>query len=240
MTEGYRAILELRIKRKENHKMQMNRRDFMIFAGGVIFASALPYHMATVSNSRKSAIEFIESTYEKDEKIKNRILIIYSSRCGSTGGIADAIGQVLCAPGVMVDVRYLKNVKDLTPYQAVIVGSAIRMGKWLPEAVEFVKTHQDVLCRVPVAYFTACITMKDDTAENRSKVSAYLDPVRKQISQIKPVDIGLFAGAVNFSKLSFVDSTMLRMKGVPEGDFRNWETIRTWAASVRPMLLNTG
>jgi menaquinone-dependent protoporphyrinogen oxidase len=113
------------------------------------------------------------------------------------------------------------------------------MGKWIPEAVEFVKAHQDALLRVPVAYFIACMTMKDDTAENRSKVSAYLDPVRKQVPQIKPVDIGLFAGAVNFSKLSFVDSSILKMKGVPEGDFRNWDVIRTWAASVRPALLNT-
>jgi menaquinone-dependent protoporphyrinogen oxidase len=235
--------MEPRIRRKEDRKMtgkvQMNRRDFIMFAGGTICASALPYRMATASNSRESAAEFIESKCEKDGKIKNRILIAYSSRCGSTGGIADAIGQVLCGPGTAVDVRLQKNANDLTPYQAVIAGSAIRMGKWLPEAVEFVKTHRDVLRRVPVAYFVACLTMKDDTAENRSKALAYLDPVCKQVPQVKPVDIGLFAGAIDFSKLSFVYSSILRVKGAPEGDFRNWEAIRTWAAGVRPALLRT-
>jgi menaquinone-dependent protoporphyrinogen oxidase len=125
-------------------------------------------------------------------------------------------------------------VNDLSSYQAVILGSAIRMGKWLPETVEFLKKHQDALSRVPVAYFVVCLTMKDDTADNRRTALAFLDPVRKQVPQVKPVDIGLFAGAVDFNKLSFVYSLILKVKGAPEGDFRNWETIRTWATSVRP------
>ena len=168
--------------------------------------------------------------------MKSKLLITYGSRCGSTGGVAEAIGQVLCEEGVAVDVRLVKNVNDLSPYQAVIVGSAIRMGKWLPEVVEFVKTHQDTLSRVPVAYFTVCLTMKDDTVENRRKALAYLDPVRKQLPQVKPVDIGLFAGAVDYKKLSFAYSLLLKVMGAPEGDFRNWEAIRTWGAGRRPAL----
>jgi menaquinone-dependent protoporphyrinogen oxidase len=90
-----------------------------------------------------------------------------------------------------------------------------------------------------VTYFVVCLTMKDDTADNRRKALAFLDPVRKQVPQVKPVDIGLFAGAVDFNKLSFVYSLMLKVKGAPEGDFRNWETIRTWATSIRPALWPT-
>jgi menaquinone-dependent protoporphyrinogen oxidase len=148
--------------------------------------------------------------------------------------VAEAIGQTLCETGAAVDVRLVGNVNDLSSYQAVILGSAIRMGKWLPETVEFLKKHQDALSRVPVAYFVVCLTMKDDTADNRRTALAFLDPVRKQVPQVKPVDIGLFAGAVDFNKLSFVYSLILKVKGAPEGDFRNWETIRTWATSVRP------
>jgi menaquinone-dependent protoporphyrinogen oxidase len=78
--------------------------------------------------------------------------------------------------------------------------------------------------------------MKDDTVENRRKALAYLDPVRKQFPQVKPVDIGLFAGAVDYRKLSFPYSLILKVMGAPEGDFRNWETIRTWGAGRRPAL----
>jgi menaquinone-dependent protoporphyrinogen oxidase len=141
--------------------------------------------------------------------------------------------------GAAVDVRLVKDTNDLSPYQGVIVGSAIRMGKWLPEAVEFVKTYQDSLSRLPVAYFAVCLTMKDDTVENRRKALGYLDPIRKQFPKVKPADIGLFAGAVDYKKLSFASSLILKVKGAPEGDFRNWEAIRIWAAGVCPALQAT-
>jgi hypothetical protein len=79
--------------------------------------------------------------------------------------------------------------------------------------------------------------MKDDTPENRKKVLAYLDPVRKVAPNIEPVSTGLFAGVVDFSKLSFMDKSMLKIKGASEGDFRNWAAIKKWATDIAPMLL---
>lgn len=221
-------------------KTEMGRRSFLILVGGAISALTLSNDKVIAQETRQPAVEFNKSSYEKDRKMKNRLLIAYGSRCGSTGGVAETIGQVLSVAGAAVDVRLVKNVHDLSPYQSVIVGSAIRMGKWLPEAVEFLKTHQDKLSRVPVAYFAVCLTMKDDTAENRRKALGYLDPVRKEFPQVKPADTGLFAGAVDYRKLSFAYSLILKVKGAPEADFRNWEAIRTWAAGVRPALDSGG
>jgi menaquinone-dependent protoporphyrinogen oxidase len=192
-------------------KAEISRRDFVLVAGGAICSSMLPYNIATALETRLSGVEFIESRCEKDKKMKSRLLIAYASRCGSTGGVAEAIGQALCETGAAVDVRLVGNVNDLSPYQAVILGSAIRMGRWLPEAVDFVKKHQDTLGRVPTAYFVVCLTMKDDTEENRRKALAYLDPVRKQFLQVKPVDIGLFAGALDYKKLPFTYSLILKV-----------------------------
>ena len=220
-------------------KTEMGRRSFLILVTGAISALTLPYGKVLALETRQPAVEFNESSNETDRKMKNRLLIAYGSRCGSTGGVAEAIGQVLSMAGAAVDVRLVKDVTDLSPYKGVIVGSAIRMGKWLPEAVEFIKTQQDTLSRVPVAYFAVCLTMKDDTVENRRKALSYLEPLRKQFPQVKPADIGLFAGALDYSKLSFAYSLILKVKGAPEGDFRNWEVIRTWAAGVRPALWGT-
>ncbi len=221
-------------------KTGMGRRSFLTLVGGAISALTLPHAKGIALETRKPTVESNQSSYEKDRKMKNRLLIAYGSRCGSTGGVAEAIGQVLSKAGAGVDVRPVKDVNDLTPYRAVIVGSAIRMGKWLPEAVEFVKTHQDRLGRLPVAYFAACLTMKDDTAEVRRKAMGFLDPVRKQFPRVKPLDIGLFAGAVDYAKLSLAYGLILKVKGAPEGDFRNWEAIRTWAAGLRPALGSGG
>jgi menaquinone-dependent protoporphyrinogen oxidase len=136
-----------------------------------------------------------------------------------------------------VDVRLAKEVTDLSPYRAVVVGSGIRVGKWLPEAVQFVERHQEALRRMPVAYFLVCLTLKDDTEENRRTVAAYLDPVREQVPQGQPVDVGLFAGVMDYSKLSFMLRLMMKAMGSPEGDFRDWEAIRAWASQVRARLV---
>jgi len=215
-------------------KQGMSRRDFLVLSAGAICTSILSHGIVSAA-SEKPGSEFIESTCPEDRRMKKRVLISYASRCGSTGGVAEAMGQVLCGMGASADIRLVGNVNDLSAYHAVIVGSAIRRGKWLPEAVGFVKDNQDILGRLPIAYFVVCLTMKDNTAENRSKVMAYLDPVRKEAPKIQPVAVGLFPGAVNFGKLSFVDKTVLKAKGVSEGDYRDWPAVKAWASAVGPM-----
>ena len=67
-----------------------------------------------------------------------KILVTYASRFGSTAGVAEAIGKVLAENGAQVDVLPMRQVKDLAAYQAVVAGSAINGGAWLPGALEFV------------------------------------------------------------------------------------------------------
>jgi menaquinone-dependent protoporphyrinogen oxidase len=219
---------------RHKEEQGMSRRDFLLLSTGAICTSIL-CHEIVAAASEKRGSEFIESTSQKDGRMKKRVLISYASRCGSTGGVAEAMGQVLCGMGASADIRLVGNVNDLSPYHAVIVGSAIRRGKWLPEAMGFVKDNQDILGRLPIAYFVVCLTMKDNTAENRSTVMTYLDPLRKEAPKIQPVAVGLFPGAVDFSKLSFVDKTILKAKGVSEGDYRDWSAVKAWASAVGPM-----
>ena len=110
--------------------------------------------------------------------MSDKILIAYATEAGSTAEVAEAIGQELREAGAEVEVRLAKDVKDVSPYKAAIVGSAVRMGKLLSDATKFVKKNRKALSRVPVAYFVVCLTMKDDTEENRRTVEAYLEPVQ--------------------------------------------------------------
>ena len=107
-----------------------------------------------------------------------KILVAYASKCGSTGEVAEAMRKALCETGASVDVRLAKAVRDVSGYQGVIVGSAIRLGQWLPEALQFIKRHQAALSRVPVAYFSVGSFLRDGTAKSRQDAAASQNAAR--------------------------------------------------------------
>ena len=170
----------------------------------------------------------------------DRILVTYASRAGSTRGVAEAIGKTLAEGGEQVDVLRMQDVKDLAPYRAVVAGSAIQGRQWLPEAMQFMQTHRATLVQKPFAAFLVCMTLAMPTADKyRAHVADFLQPVR---ALVKPVSEGIFAGALDISKIpSFGDKLKFRLSvlfGVwAEGDHRDWNAIRAWAESIHPLLL---
>jgi len=166
--------------------------------------------------------------------MNRKVLLVYATRTGFTTDVAAEIGRIVAqAEDLTVDVFPIDSIDETTAYDAVIIGSSVRAGRWLPEAVQFVKNHQEALARVPVAYFTVCMTLKDDTPDNRNEVQNYLEPVRQLVP---PVSEGYFAGGMNFNKLSWLLRMMMKTMKAEEGDFRNWDQIDNWAASLRSVL----
>lgn len=169
--------------------------------------------------------------------MNRKMLVAYASWSGSTGEVAEAVGKTLSSQGITVDVSDVNKVKDLDPYQTVIVGTAIQASRIHPDAMKFLERYQDALSKVPVTYFIVCLTMKEDTEENQCTVEAYLDTVHQKFPQIKPVDVGLFAGVMDFKKLPLPKKLIVKAMKISEGDYRNWEAIRTWVENLPPTFL---
>jgi len=164
------------------------------------------------------------------------ILVVYASDFGSTAGVAEAIGEELDQLGANVNVKDIKSVEQLENYDAVIVGSAIQYDRWMPDARQFVTTNQEFLNQVPVAYFFTCLTLSVNDEGTRQQANKYSDKIKALTPIVNPVSIGQFAGAVNFSKLPFILRQLFKLlsliTGVKEGDYRDWDAIRTWAKNV--------
>ncbi len=121
-----------------------------------------------------------------------KVLVLYGSRAGSTAEVADFIGTKLAESGLSVDVEAVDAARTLTGYQAVVIGSAVRRGSVLPEVRAFVEARKPELQAIPVAYFVVCMTLREDTPENRAKADAYLDPLR---AEVRPVASAAFAAS---------------------------------------------
>jgi len=161
--------------------------------------------------------------------MNKRILITYATRVGSTVEVAATIGETLAARGFEAEVKPIKEKPSLEGYQAVLVGSAIRMGNWLPEAVEFVKDHRQALNQMPVALFTVHMLNREDDEESRANRMAYLKEVRPLL---KPVEEVFFAGRFDMSRLSFLDRMISKAVKAVDEDCRDWDRIRGWAQTV--------
>ncbi len=218
----------------------MTRREFISKAsrisgmslGMFVAGSGMPLP-ATL---RAVQVGFPEKSWEGRGSGAGRTLVAYDSKCGTTGEIAVRMGEVIAQSGAAVDVLKVQNVSDLSQYRAVIVGSAVHGGKWLSGAMEFVAYNQETLCTVPVAYFLACYTMRDPTSENRRLAMEYMQPTLEAAPSVEPVATGLFAGVVDYSRLSFLTSKILQVRGVKEGDFRDWGAIMAWAGWMHTLL----
>lgn len=173
--------------------------------------------------------------------MSNQVLVTYASRAGSTAGVAEAIGNTLAGCGVPVVVRPMSDVTDLTPYRAVVAGSAIQNKRWLPEALQFLSAHRAALEQRRFAAFLVCMTLAMKNGEQyRPFVKDFLQPVR---NVVRPVSEGLFPGALDISKVpSASDRLKFRLsvhfRVWSEGDHRDWAAINAWAESL-PLLLLT-
>jgi menaquinone-dependent protoporphyrinogen oxidase len=212
----------------DSNFLGVSRRDFLTFSAGLIAAMSFG-GISPAGVGHAAEIKFPEGRCGGKENMEKRVLVSYASKYGSTGGVADAIGKELCSKGLAADVALIRNDSNVSSYQAVVIGSAIYMGKWMSEAADFVKENKDILSKVPVAYFLVCMTLSQPTEKKRAEVLSYMDPILKAVPEVKPVGMGTFAGALDYSNLSWLNKKILKSKGSPEGDFRDWNAIRAWA-----------
>lgn len=164
--------------------------------------------------------------------MNKKMLVAYGTAAGSTAEVAQAIAEEIRKEGISVDLSPVESVKDLMGYDAVILGTSVRMFHILPKTRRFLRKHRKELKKLPVAYFIVCLAMGEATSANIQKAKGYAKPM---IKVKEPVSLGLFGGCINHEKLT--DFFGQSMKGLPEQDHRDWEKIRGWGRKTLSKLV---
>ena len=159
------------------------------------------------------------------------LLLAVASRHGSTLEIAEAIARKLRAAGHAVDVRNVAETPTPEGYDAVIIGSAIYMGGWLPAARQFVEHNRAKLAGVPVWLFSSGPLGQDDPQPKG-------DPAQlaELLQATNARDHHIFVGKLDKRELGVGERLIARMVGAPEGDFRDWAAVQAWAGAIAAAL----
>lgn len=159
-----------------------------------------------------------------------KALVVYATKSGCTTGIGERIGERLAAKGFSVEVAAAENAPAPVGYDAVVVGSGVRVGQWHGSAKQWVQGNADALKALPVAFYTCNLTLAD-APEKADEVRAYTDVIIEETG-VTPIDIGLFAGWNQPKRFSFIERMVMKAMKAPEGDFRDFAAVEAWTDSV--------
>jgi menaquinone-dependent protoporphyrinogen oxidase len=209
---------------------KLTRRQFILRTAAGLGAVALACGGTTTLATLTPAFEYTEKlALTGADAMNKKILVAYATRCGSTAEVAAAVAEELSKGGLPVDLRPIKSVDSLEGYGAVVLGSAIRMGNWVPEALKFVQNHQSELQQMPAAVFSVHMNNLGEDETSRAARVGYHQGVRALIT---PAAEAWFAGVIDQKKMALIDRWITSaMKAVNE-DKRDWSAIRGWTAGL--------
>jgi menaquinone-dependent protoporphyrinogen oxidase len=168
--------------------------------------------------------------------MKSKVLVTAASRHEATVEIAEAIVTGLRQRGVNAEARPIDELTAhdvLDDYAAVVLGSAVYMGRWLGEARRFVQVHASALCMMPVWLFSSGPLGRPDHLIPAGEPA----DVRVLMRLSRAVAHRTFPGRLEMSQLGFAERAVARTIHAPEGDCRDWEAIDRFAADIADGLL---
>ena len=158
-----------------------------------------------------------------------RVLVTSASKYGATAEIARRIADVLTTSGHDVDLEPAEST-DLIGYDALVIGSAVYAGHWLPAARTLADRVAAELTKRPVWLFSSGpVGEPPKPEEDPVDVAAIVKATNAREHRV-------FAGKIDRDLLSFPEKAIVMALRVRSGDFRQWEEIEGWAGEIAAVL----
>jgi menaquinone-dependent protoporphyrinogen oxidase len=155
------------------------------------------------------------------------VLVAYASKHGSTAEIADAIAAELRDHGIAVDCSAAHDVGSLDGYDAVVLGSAVYMKRWLRDARRLFRRQRGPLAALPFWIFSSGPCGPDPDP-------AWAEPAGliRSAEELGVRDHVVFGGRLPLEPSGFIEKAMERDTPRELADRRDWDEIRAWAAGI--------
>jgi menaquinone-dependent protoporphyrinogen oxidase len=158
------------------------------------------------------------------------VLIAYATRHGATKEIAETVRDTLVGRGLRAVATPVQDVGGLGGFDAVILGSAVYMGRWMKGARAFAEEQHEVLSGKNVWLFSSGPVGPDsENAEEPWGIGEIQSALGAHSHQ-------MFAGKLDKAELGMTERAVIRMVKAPEGDYRDWDEIRDWANKIADQL----
>ena len=172
--------------------------------------------------------------------MNRKALVAYASKYGSTQEVADAVAAALRQGGFLVDFQHVKKVRELEPYDFIVLGAPIYLGSLHKDASNFLTRNQKALTVLSaegnrVAIFALGPTHNDEKEWQDSR--SMLEKELAKYPWLSPLVVEMFGGKYDPAKLRFPDNLIeglpaSPLHGMPASDVRDWTAIRLWASSL--------
>lgn len=159
-----------------------------------------------------------------------KILVAYASKRGSTAETASAVAETLRGAGLEVDCLESGDVKDISSYDATVLGSAVYMKRWRGDAKHFLRKHSDLLAERPLWVFSSGPVGDPDQPEKPE----WMEPpkIAKAVEKLGARDHVVFGGRLPIDPNGPIEKAMVTGVPVEFRDRRDWNQIRSWAATI--------
>ncbi|WP_406047215.1 flavodoxin domain-containing protein [Kribbella sp. NBC_00889] len=158
--------------------------------------------------------------------MSRRVLVAYASKMGATAEIAEGMGAEIRQHGHLVDVLDVRQVRSITKYDAVVLGSAIYTRRWRSEAVHFLRKYADALRTRQVWLFHS-----GPVGPHADQPQAMPKNVLRLAERVGATPAVTFPGRL---ELETAKGFLARRMAVTElgGDVRDWDLVGAWANDV--------
>jgi menaquinone-dependent protoporphyrinogen oxidase len=161
-----------------------------------------------------------------------RVLVVVASKHGATADIGNALARALAdsAPGRAVGLEAMsvpvEQRPDPAPYDAVVLGSAVYVGRWLEPARHYATEHAGALRGRPVWLFSSGpVGEPPFPADEPYDVGTLAQSIGARGHRV-------FPGRLDKSRLTFGERAMVTAMRAPIGDFRDWDVVLAWGDEI--------